>query len=138
MATKSEFAKKMFDQRRNRYFSDPVKKSTVRKIEQNQMTVREAADELEVTPGSIYNWVYKYSSLYKKGQIQVVESKSNSAKIKALRERIKELEQIVGQKQIQLEFTEKMIEIAEEEFGIEIKKKRGSKPKSGSGKSGKK
>ena len=138
MATKTEFNKKTFDHRRNRYFSEPLKKSIVRKIEQNRLTVREAADEMEVTCASVYNWVYKYSSLYKRGQVQVVESKSKSAKVKALQERIKELEQMVGQKQMELEFVEKMIEIAEEEFGIEIKKKHGSKPRSGSGKTGKK
>ena len=50
---------------------------------------------------------------------------------------VKELERIVGQKQILIDFKEKMIEIAEEKYGIEIKKKKGSQPSSGSGKTGK-
>ena len=57
----------------------------------------------------------------------VVESKSDTQRIKALEERIKELERIVGQKQLLLEFKDKMIEIAEETYGVDIKKKLSSK-----------
>jgi hypothetical protein len=49
-----------------------------------------------------------------------------------LEERIKELERLVGQKQILLEFKDKMIDIAEETYNIDIKKKVGSKLSSGS------
>ncbi len=63
---------------------------------------------------------------------QVVEPKSDTLKIKALEEQIKELERIVGQKQIRIDFKEKMIEIAEQRYNIDIKKKLGSKPSSGS------
>ena len=40
----------------------------------------------------------------KKQVKQVVEAKSDTQKIKALEERIKELERIIGQKQLLLEF----------------------------------
>jgi hypothetical protein len=68
----------------------------------------------------------------KKNLKVVVEAKSDTKKIQALEEKIKELERLVGQKQIQLEFKDKMIEIAEKTYGIDIKKKAGSKPSSGS------
>jgi spore coat polysaccharide biosynthesis protein SpsF (cytidylyltransferase family) len=61
----------------------------------------------------------------------VVEAKSDTQKIKALEERIKELERIVGQKQLLLEFKDKMIEIAESTYNVDIKKKVGSKLSSG-------
>ena len=67
----------------------------------------------------------------KRDQKQVVEAKSDTKKIKALEQRIKELERIVGQKQLAIEFNEKMIEIAENRFNIEIKKKSVSKASSG-------
>ena len=67
----------------------------------------------------------------KKQVKQVVESKSDTAKIKALQEQIKELERIIGQKQLLLEFKDKMIEIAEADYGVDIKKKVGSKLSSG-------
>ena len=67
----------------------------------------------------------------KKQVKQIVEAKSDTRKIRALEERIKELERIVGQKQLLLEFNEKMIEIAEATYGVDIKKKVGSKLSSG-------
>jgi hypothetical protein len=58
---------------------------------------------------------------------------SDARKIEELRKRIKELEQLIGQKQIQIEFKEKMIELAEQMYQVDIKKKLGSKLSSGSG-----
>ena len=67
----------------------------------------------------------------------MVEAKSDTQKIKALEERIKELERIVGQKQLLLEFKDKMIEIAEATYNVDIKKKVGSKLSSGTISTGK-
>jgi transposase len=68
---------------------------------------------------------------------QVVEPKSDTQRIKMLEDRIKELERIVGQKQLLLEFKDKMIEIAEATYNVDIKKKVGSKLSSGSTLTGK-
>jgi len=64
----------------------------------------------------------------KKQERQIVESKSDTLKIKQLQARVKELEQIIGQKQILIDFKEKMIELAEEQYGISIKKNMVQKP----------
>jgi transposase len=136
MATRNSF-KKHFDQRKLRTFSDSIRREVVRKIEKNLLTVGEASHQYQVSRTSVYKWVYKYSSLYAKGHRQIIEPMSSSKQIKILKERIKELEQIVGQKQIELDFLNKMIDITEEDLGIDIKKKAGSKHKSGSGKTGK-
>ncbi|MEZ5011136.1 MAG: hypothetical protein R2744_05805 [Bacteroidales bacterium] len=48
--------------------------------------------------------------------------KGDTQKIKALEERIKELERVIGQKQLLLEFKDKMIEIAEATYNVDIKK----------------
>jgi len=133
MATTSSF-KKQFDQRKQRTFSESIRKEVVRKIENNLLTVGEASIDYQVSRTSVYKWVYKYSSLYTKGHRQIIEPMSSSKQIKVLKDKIKELEQIVGQKQIELDFLNKLIDIAEEDLGIDIKKKAGSKHKSGSGK----
>ena len=133
MANLKAFRKK-FDQSRNRSFSDKFKKDIVRRVERNELTVSEVAIEFEVSRTSVYKWVYKYSNLYKKGLKQVIEPMSSTKKIKDLQSRIKELEQIVGQKQIKLDYFEKLIEISESDYNIDIIKKKGSKPSSGSGK----
>jgi hypothetical protein len=69
----------------------------------------------------------------KKGVKQVVEAKSDSRKIQALQEKIKEMERIIGEKQIKIDFQEKMIEIAEREYRVDIKKKFSGKRSSGTG-----
>jgi len=130
--------RKSFDQKRNRSFSDKFKKDIVRRVERNELTVSEVSVEFEVSRTSVYNWVYKYSNLYKKGLKQVIEPMSSSKKIKDLQSRIKELEQIVGQKQIKLDYFEKLIEISEADYNIDILKKKDSKHSSGSGKTVKK
>jgi len=117
--------------RQNRHFSDEFKKKKVRDLEKNLVTVCDICKTYSVSRTSVYKWIYKYSIMANKQVKQVVEAKSDTQKIKALEERIKELERIVGQKQLLLEFKDKMIEIAEADYGIDIKKKVGSKLSSG-------
>lgn len=124
-------------QRQNRYFSESFRKKKVKEIEGNLTTVSEISREYEVSTVAVYKWIYKYSVMRKKGVKQVVELLSDTRKIKTLREQIKELERIVGQKQIQIEFKDKMIELAEDMYQIDIKKKIGSRQSVGSGKTGK-
>ena len=132
MAKKVDF-KKQKTGREARYFSESFKQGKVREIERNLITVRQISKEYEVTTAAVYKWLYKYS-LFRKRQIrQIIEPMSDSRKIEELRAKIKELEQLIGQKQIQLEFKDKMIEIAEQMYKVDIKKKLGSKLSNGSG-----
>jgi len=121
----------------NRFFSEEFKKGKVREIERNISSVSDICKTYAVSRTSVYKWIYKYSVMAKKQIKQVVEAKSDTQKIKALEERIKELERIVGQKQLLLEFKDKMIEIAEATYGVDIKKKVGSKRSSGTISTGK-
>ncbi|MBN2861634.1 MAG: transposase [Bacteroidales bacterium] len=121
----------------NRHFSDDFKKKKVRELERNITSIPDICKTYSVSRTSVYKWIYKYSVMAKKQVKQVVEAKSDTQKIKALEERIKELERIVGQKQLLLEFQDKMIEIAEADYGVDIKKKVGSKLSSGTTSTGK-
>lgn len=63
----------------------------------------------------------------------MVEDKDSSGtKVKALEARIKELEGVVGRKQISIDYLEKLIELAEAELGVDIKKKCNTLPLPGS------
>lgn len=53
----------------------------------------------------------------------IVETDSDTKQLLALKKKIAELEQIVGQKQILIDFKDKMIDLAEETYGVDIKKK---------------
>ena len=95
------------------HFSEEFKKKKIRELERNITSIPDICKTYSVSRTSVYKWIYKYSVMAKKQVKQVVEAKSDTQKIKALEERIKELERIVGQKQLLLEFKDKMIEIAE-------------------------
>lgn len=131
MGTNSIFTTELRS-RQNRYFSEEIKKKSVRDLERNLTSVALICKTYQVSRASVYKWIYKYSSMAKRQHRQVVEPKSDTQKIKLLEERIKELERIVGQKQLLLEFKDKMIEIAENTYGVDIKKKLGSRLSPGS------
>ena len=65
-----------------------------------------------------------------------MEKKSDAQIIKELKQRNRELERIVGQKQILIDFKDKQIEIAEEMYQVDIKKKYGLPPSTGTGETG--
>ena len=120
-------------ERQARTFSESFKRQKVAEIEKNQSRVSDICREYQVTRTAIYKWIYQYSAMKKKAIRQVIESESDTKKLLALRERVKELERIIGQKQIMIDFKDRMIDIAEEHFNIDIKKKFGSQPSSGFG-----
>jgi transposase len=121
----------------HRSFSEDFKKKKIRELEKNITSITDICRTYSVSRTAVYKWIYKYSVMAKKQLKQVVESKSDTQKIRALEERIKELERIVGQKQLLIEFKDKMIEIAESDYGVDIKKKVGSKLSSGTTSTGK-
>jgi len=122
---------------RNKYFSTDFKKKRVRELENNLISISDICKTYNVSRTSVYRWIYKYSSMAKKQVKQVIETKSDTKKIQLLEERIKELERALGQKQMMIDIKDKMIEIAEETYDIDIKKKLASKASSGSSTTGK-
>lgn len=111
-----------------RHFSESFKQEKVREIERNLTTVMEVSKVYGVTRAAVYKWLYKFSVHRKKQIRQIIEPMSDTRKIQELEQKIKELERLVGQKQILLEFREKQIDIAEEMYKIDIKKKLGTSP----------
>lgn len=135
MANLKDYEKLSVRERQNRYFSEDFKRKKVSEIDRNLVSVSEICREYQVSSTAVYKWIYKYSRMRKKGLKQVVESESDSKKIEQLRAQVKELERIIGEKQIKLDFQEKMIELAEDIYKIDIKKKFSGKPSSGTGSS---
>lgn len=119
--------------RQLRRFSEEFKKQKVQEIQSKSTTISEVCKAYEVADTNVRKWIAKYSSNYRKGIVTIVESESDTKKLIEAKKRIAELERLIGQKQIQLEFKDKMIELAEEYYQIDIKKKFESKPSSGSG-----
>lgn len=135
MANLKDYEKLTTRERQVRYFSEDFKRRKVKEIERNLTKVSEITREYQVTRAAVYKWIYKYSKMSKKSERQVVESQSDTKKILDLKEKIKELERIIGEKQVKLDFQEKMIELAEQQYKVDIKKKFSGKPSFGTGSS---
>ncbi|ASV10460.1 transposase [Leptospira santarosai] len=120
--------------RQLRRFSEPLKRQIVNDIEMKVTTIAEVSREYTVTRNAIYKWIYSYSKNRKKGVRTVIEENSVSTKLEMLKSKIKELESVIGQKQMKIDFQEKMIDLAEKEYCVDIKKNFGSKRFSGIGK----
>ncbi len=110
-----------------RIYTDEFKKARVAEYESGKFTIFEISRLFGIRRELLYRWVYKYS-VYNKKNVKIIEmSDSSTMKLKDMQLRIKELEQIVGQKQIMIDYLEKMIELASQEFDIDIKKNSGTK-----------
>lgn len=119
---------------KRRKFSQEFKRSIVAHFESGRFSVLQLSRLHSLSETMIYRWIYQFSTFNQKGQ-RVVEMKdSTENKLKDQTDRIKELERLVGQKQIQIEYLEKMIELAKTELDIDLKKNYGTPPSSGSGK----
>ena len=105
-----------------RKFSDDFKLKVVGDYETGTYSVNELMKFYDLSNSMIYRWIYKYSK-YNKRSVKVVELKdSNMNKFKEMEARIAELERALGQKQMNIDYLEKMIDLAGEEFDIDIKK----------------
>jgi transposase len=127
MATKYQF-KATTEERRLRTFSVELKQKLVREIEQKKSTLAQVSRQYEVRENNVLKWIKKYGMNQKTNIRTIVELESDTAKMLAMQKKIAELEQMVGQKQIEIEFQNKMIELAEQEYKIDIKKKLKTKP----------
>lgn len=108
--------------KKSRKYSDEFKKEIVSLFESGKFSVYQLEKLYSIGNPTIYKWIYKFSTFNEKG-IRVVEMKESSlTKLKELEKKVKELEQIVGQKQIKIDYLEKMIDIAKDELQVDIKK----------------
>lgn len=137
MANRSQF-KMSIAQRRLRHFSEAIKIQKVREVESGQTKISEIVVEYEVARTTVDRWIKKYGTMKKKPERLIVEADSDTAKLLELKKKVAELERTIGQKQIQIDFKDKMIELAEEHYKIDIKKNFSTQQSSSTGKIGKK
>ena len=123
--------------RKTRRFSEEFKRKIVRDFERGTFTVLDLSRLHKIHYQTIYYWINQYS--LEPGGVEIIEMKDSSTKkVKDLESKIKELERAVGQKQLYIDYLEKMMEIAKEDMGVDIKKNFGTPPSSGSDRTKKK
>ena len=113
---------------RHRYFSKEFKEQIIQQLDAKLLTVSDIARQYEVSSTSIYSWMRQYSPHYQKATVVVVQMESEALKTKSLQERNAELERIIGQKQLSIDYLEKLIEIASGELKLDLKKNFSTQP----------
>lgn len=114
--------------RRQRTFSEQVRRKVVKEFRSGTFTVKDLSELYQVSKTSIYRWIYKYSPADQPKLTVVEMPESADQKLKELKNKIAKLERALGQKQIKVDFLEKMIELAEKEYDLDLKKSSSSKP----------
>lgn len=111
------------DENIKRIFDLDLKLELIKKIERGELRVSDVCRTYGVSKTAVYKWLRKYSELYSKQTRVVVENKSIGKKNKELRDKVKELEQALGQKQMRIDYLEKIVEFASDRTGEDIEKK---------------
>ena len=108
--------------KQRRVFSEEFKKYKVKELIEKKITVRQLSRLYEVSVVAIYKWLYKYSVHYQQRTKLVIEMESEAYKTMQLLQRVAELERVIGQKQLEIDFLNKLLEIGSEEMGFDLKK----------------
>jgi len=127
MAKREQFSLTLAERRR-RSFSDAFKRDKVREIELGLVRISEVTRQYCVSNTAIYQWIRRFGTQEKTPERLIIETMSDTRALQELKERIAELERLVGQKQIEVEYYKKMIDLAQEHYGIAIKKNYPTQP----------
>jgi transposase len=123
MKTKQSSLTTKYTPRQRRIFSKELKRKLVEEIEHKRLKVKDVVNLYNVSTGIVYQWLRLYTSMNIAGVTMVVETESKESKLEQLYRRINDLERMLGKKQMEIEFKDKVIEICSNELGYDIKKK---------------
>jgi transposase-like protein len=119
--------------KRHRQFSEAFKREKVKDLVEKRITIKQFCRLYEVSRTAVYKWIYAYSPHHEQKTILVIQMESEAHKTQMLQQRVAELERAVGQKQLELDFLNKLFEIGSEELGFDIKKNLSTKLLNGTG-----
>ena len=105
-----------------RTFSETFKREKVGLIDQGKLSVKELSKIYEVSDRAVYTWLKKFSK-FTTGERVVVEKISEAQKTIELHQQVKELEQALGRKQLELDYYKEVVNIISEEEGEDVAKK---------------
>jgi transposase len=128
----SSHQKSKLEIRQRRIFSEEFKRQKTQQIVEKKVTVSDVSELYGITKMTVYRWLYRYSPHHQKGTIQVVQMESEEHKTKQLLQKVAELERVVGQKQLHIDYLEKLIEVGGQELEIDLKKNFSGPPSNGS------
>ena len=108
--------------RPRRIFSVQLKKKIVKDIDEGKTNVTGVSREYQVSAVAIYKWLKKYSSHLHPSTTIVMQMDSEQYRSRELEKKIAELESVIRRKQMEIDYLNKLIELAQEDLGIDLKK----------------
>jgi len=119
--------------KQQRTFSEAFKREKVKDLVEKRITIKQLCSLYGVSRTAAYKWLYAYSPHHEQKTILVVQMESEAYKSQMLQQRVAELERVVGQKQLELDFLNKLFEIGSQELGFDIKKNLSTRLSNGTG-----
>jgi transposase-like protein len=110
------------NEKQRRVFSEAFKREKVGLLDQGKLKVLDISKIYNVSTVSVYRWRKKFSSI-SIGEKVVVEKISEAKKTLELYSQVRDLEQALGRKQMELDYFKKVVELASEEKGEDLEKK---------------
>jgi transposase-like protein len=108
--------------KQSRIFSEAFKREKVKLLDEGKMKVADISKIYGVSKVSVYQWLKKFSSVSADERV-VVEKVSEAKKTMELYNQVRDLEQALGRKQMELDYFKKVVELASEEKGEDFEKK---------------
>ncbi len=105
-----------------RSFSEDYKRTIVNEFESGNFTVLQLSRLHNIGFQCIYNWIRKYSTITQPETVIIEMKNSSTQKLKQMEKKIKELHQMLGQKQIKLDYLEKIIDLSNQHYKTDLKK----------------
>jgi transposase-like protein len=115
-----------------RVFSETLKKQLIKDLVSKRVSVHQLMREHQVSSTTVYRWLYKYSPFHERKCTLVVQMESEATINSDLQKRIAVLERAVGQKQLEIDFLNKLFEVGSAELGFDLKKNFSTQPSNGS------
>ena len=108
--------------RQRRIFSEEFKREKVQELNAGLYNISSFCKLWEITSPTVYRWIYLYSPEHRKGTTMVIQKESEAHRTSQLLVQVAELERRLGQKQMQLDYLEKLVELASKEYDVDLKK----------------
>jgi transposase len=120
--------------RPRRIFSEELKKKLVRDLEGGKVSVSGICREYQVSGTAVYKWLRKFSGPLCSSTTLVMQKDSEQYRSRELEKKVQELEAALGRKQLEIDYLNKLIELADKDMGTDLKKTTGVPASGGTGK----
>jgi len=108
-------------------YSMAFKQKVISEIESGKYSLRQASKIYNVSDVSLYKWLKRFGKNHLIGKVVRIEMKGEADRIKQLEAEKKELESALAKAHLKIITLESTMEVAEEKYKIDFKKKIGLK-----------